>query len=340
MKRFCFMAIAKGRESKEVEVKRYIGTAAVGVEAVNPNKKKLESIYGSTSLDKDPVYTGTTTVKNYKGEDTTVPSARVNLILKVDKDNKRNSGIEAIIPVSIFLAKEYSYSTKDGITKVKVIDPYGRTSWVTSEELKAGTVPTFEIKRGPNAGKQMKARLAPGYRRCYIGEDTLVQFIINYLNIPAPDTYDESTGQYNLKSTAELEDSECMLEHINSYFEGNFKELEQVFDFQKNNRILVNFGIRTQKDGNQYQCAYTQFTGKLGYTKYNDALADKLKEDAQYGRHPSEEYQACNIKEYKLESSSYNEPAAPSVDPFAGPEPQLDTTVVDDLPLDTDPFAM
>lgn len=338
MKKFCLMAIAKGKESKEVEVKRFKGTAAVGVEAINPTKDELSSIYGRTSLDKEPVYVGTTTVKNYRGEDVTVPQVRINLITKVDPTIKRNNGVDAIIPVTIFLSKEYSYSSKNGVTKVKVIDPYGRTSWVTSEELKAGAIPEFEIHNGPNAGKKMKARLAPGYRRCYIGEDQLVQFLINYLNLPAPDTYNEETGQFTLKSPKELEDSECMLEHINSYFEGNVKELKEVFKFQPNNRLLVNFGIKTNKEGNQYQCAYLQYTGKLANTRFNEELGKKLKDDAQYGRHPSEEYSATDIQEYKLESSTYEAPQQSVSDPFAGSAPAI-AAEIDDLPMDTDPFA-
>lgn len=340
MKHFAFMAVARGKESRETgERKFFIGTAAVGIEAINPDKKGLESIYsGRVSIDKDPIYVGTTTVKNYKGEDVTVPSVRINFIAKVDKTLKRNNGIDAIIPFSIFLAKEYSYSTKDGVTKVKVIDPYGRTAWVTSEQLKAGAIPEYDIHNGPKAGQKMKARLAPGYRKCYIGEDTLTQIIINYLGLPAPDKYDEDKREYVLKSAEELEDSLCMLDNIDKYFSGNVKELKDIFQFQPNNRMLVNFGVRTAKDGSQYQCAYTQYTGKLGYADYHKSLEKRLKDDAQFGRHPSEEYRVCNIEEYTIKSSSYEESPAASNDPFASAEPQLES-VVDDLPLDTDPFA-
>ena len=53
-----FFVVAKGKISSEGgEVKRYIGVAPVFVLAVNPDKKKLEELYGNT-LENDPVYVG------------------------------------------------------------------------------------------------------------------------------------------------------------------------------------------------------------------------------------------------------------------------------------------
>ena len=67
------MALAKGKEStEELEIKRYVGVAPVYVLAVNPNKAKLEELYGR-KLDKEP---------EYVTEKDGVKSARIDFIVK------------------------------------------------------------------------------------------------------------------------------------------------------------------------------------------------------------------------------------------------------------------
>jgi hypothetical protein len=83
---------------------------------------------------------------------------------------------------------------------------------------------------------------------------------------------------------------------------------------------------------------------KLSVTNYK-VWEDALKEDKAAGRHPNVEYRVCNLTEFKVAATNYeetkveeaNDPFAASNassatanDPFAGGEP----------PVDTDPFEM
>lgn len=343
-KAISFMAIAKGSESKEVEIKRHIGIAAVGVLAVNPTRAELNSIYGSEGNTDEPTYVGETTVKNLNGEDVKVPQIRLSFITKTDPKIACNHGLEAILPINLFLTKSYVYSQKNGVTKVQVIDKYGRTSWVTQEELKAGAIPEFVIKKGPNAGQTMKAQLSAGYRPCYMGEENLVKLLIALINIPRPDVWNEDQKTYVMKTDPkELAQSECFLENIKEYFSGNIKELRDAVKFQPNNRFKMLFGVRTSKNGSVYQTAYVSMPLKLNVTSYK-GLEDALADDKAAGRHPSEVYEVCDIKEYSVTATDYGKvESKEDDDPFAkpvtvsteapAPEPQMP------MDSDVDPFA-
>jgi len=341
-KAISFMAIARGAESHEVEVKRYMGLGAVGVIAVNPSREELNKIYGSSNSGEEPKYLGETVVKNSVGEDVKVPQLRLSFITKTDPKIGCNSGMEVILPVNIFVSKGYLYSTKNGVTKVKVIDAYGRTAWVTSDELKAGKIPEYEIKKGPNTGKVMKAQISEGYRPCYIGEEELCKFLIALINIPRPDVWDEDERTYKMKTDPkELAESECRLDNINALFSGNIKELKDAVSFQPNNRLKMLFGVRTAQNGNLYQAAYIALPLKLATTSLKP-LEDALKEDREVGRHPSETYEICNLKEYKVSATDYAAVEEKTDnDPFAASAPQPATPAPEPSPLeqDADPFG-
>ena len=340
-KAITLMAVATGSESKEVEIKRYIGLGAVGILAVNPTRAESNKIFNSSFSNEEINYVGETVVKNASGEDVKTQQVRITFITKTDPKIGCNSEIDTIIPVTFFLSKGYQYSQKNGVTKVKVIDGYGQTAWVTSEELKAGAIPEYEIKRGPNAGKTMKAQLFPGYRPAYIGEEELMQFIAALLNIPSPKAWNESAGTYELKTDPkELEKCECRfdLDAFKAFFTGNMKELEKVVKFQPNNRLKLLFGVRKDKSGNLRQCAYTAMPLKLGVTSLS-SLENALKEDAQVGRHPSETYEICNLKEFKASATNYAETAPKGDDdPFASANTAHEEAAPS-LPMDADPFG-
>ena len=335
------MAIAKGVESKEIERKLFMGLGAVGVVAVNPSKEEFASIFGTTPSSEDPKYVGETVIKNAQGDEVKTNQVRLSFITQTDPKIGCNSGIDTKLIVNYFLTNGYSYSTKNGVTKVKVIDDYGQTAWVTSEELKAGIIPEYEIKKGPNTGQKMKAQIFPGYRPCYIGEEELMKFIGALLSIPSPKEWNEDAHTYQLKTNpAELKNSELRFDKktIEAFFAGNVKELRDTVKFQPNNRLKLLFGVRTAKDGSVYQAAYTALPMKLATTTMKP-LEDALKEDKNVGRHPSESYEVCNLKEYKIGATDYSKVENKvEDDPFAAPAQQA-APAAEALPMDTDPFG-
>lgn len=337
-----FMAIAKGTVAAEPQIKRYMGIGAVKILALNPTRAEINKIYGSDNGNtEEPKYIGVGKVRDKNGVEQECPQIRLTFYAKTDPNVACNNGIEAIIPITIFLTKAYSFSTKDGVTKVQVMDRFGRTAWVTEAELKVGAIPDYTVRIGEHAGEKKKADLAEGYKPCYVGQEQLVKLIIAWLNIPSPRVWDPDQKQFFLRPAEQLPDSECMLEHINDYFTGDLRELREVMTYQPENAVKYGFGVRTATNGTQYQCVYLNCPMKFGDTRYSQ-FEKALEDDRQYGRHPSEEYEVGPLHEVTLTATNYadkkNENTDP--DPFAAvaQAPVAPIGVEEDLP-GGDPFA-
>ena len=290
MTNYSFMAFSTGKVTTEGgEFKRYIGVAPVFVVGTNPTKEELESIYNNT-LDKAPEYTGT---QNVNGKD--VPYARIDFIVKVDAE--KAEGIDLTTKVAYFIRKEYRFN-KD-MTKVQVIDKYGRTAWVTKEQANAHEIPVYANGNPANIDKD--------YRPAYVGEEDVTNFIKTYLNIPNVQKYVD--GKWVLVDNPA--ECEARLDGIDKFFAGDFKELKEIMSYQPNNKVKIMFGVRTADDGKQYQTAYTQMVLKNGVTDFSKLDKD-LQERKAAGAYPTTEFEAVNIHEYSVNA-----------------------TPVDDIPADT-----
>ena len=154
-----FFAFGKAVESKETtEIKRYVGIAPVQIVAINPTKKELETIY-NTTIEKEPEYLG-----SMERDGKNVPHIRIDFIVKTNPE--KSNGIEMTTKMSFFVRK--AFMTNRDNTKVKVIDKYGRTAWVTQDEFKNKLVPQYA--NGP-------ARIDNAYRALYMGEEELLNFV-------------------------------------------------------------------------------------------------------------------------------------------------------------------
>lgn len=291
------MAIAKGQESKEgAGFKRYIGIAPCFVKAVNPTKAELEMLL-NTQLENDPEYIGEQDDNGQK-----IQTARVSFLVQPDPDK---TGMEVSpITVSLWLRKQYRYN-KDK-TKVQVIDKYGRTAWVTSEELKTHAIPQYS--NGP-------ANLDPDYRPCYVGEEDLTNFLIAYLNIPSVMKYNQTEKKWYMVDNPQ--DSECRLDHIEDYFKGNFSELQECVTFQPQNKVKILFGVKTNSEGRLLQAVYTQMflrNSVNDFTKLEKDVQDR-KANGAYG---TTEFEIGPFREYSVNETTFsaNEPAS---DPFGNP---------------------
>lgn len=336
------MAVATGQESKEVVSKRFIGLAALKFIALNPTREEQNKILEQNSSTEEIKYLGETATKDKNNQDINVPQIRLTFLMKSDPTVACNNGIEQHFFVTFFLNKAAQYSFKDGITKMKVIDEYGRTAWVTPEQASQHVVPEYIIKNGKRAGQTMKASITANYRPAYQGEEELVEFIKAFLVIPRPDVWNAEKEYYELKtSPQELAKSECLLEDIKKYFDGNVTELRKVFGFQKNNKLKLLVGVRTASNGSQYQDFYTRKPIRLSTTNYKE-LEEALKEDKAAGRHPNTEYRVCNLQEFTTQATDYSQSQAPQEvnDPFASASTPSVQEVIANTPVDTDPFEM
>lgn len=300
-----FMAIAAGKESTEgASIKRYIGVAPVFVLAVNPNKEELEKLYG-IELENNPEYLSIAE----SGEDKhQVENVRLDFIVKTDAERANN--IDFMTKVSIYLRKEFRFN-KDK-TKCQVIDKYGRTAWVTSEEMKTHAIP--KDKNGNFL------QVDADYRAAYNGEENLTNFIKAYLNIPNPMSYIKGKWVENTKVNAS--DCECRLDKIESYFKGDFTELREVIQLQPNNKVKVLFGVKTTDENKQYQASYNEMFLKNNVSDYS-RLDKDLQDRKANGAYPTTEFKAVDIQEFNVEPTNFSTPASGNVPfpPVAGSTP-------------------
>ena len=270
-----FMAVAKGRSTDVTEIKRYIGVAPVFINAVNPSKKELESLY-NTTVDNEPKYLGEVEVNEKK-----IPNVRIDFIVTTD-EKAVNVGLRS--RVSFFIRNEYRYNRDK--TKVQVIDKYGRTAWVTIEQAKNHEIPIYS--NGP-------ANLDKDYRPIYYGEEQLTEFIKAYLGIPPVMRYVNDAWVI----TEHPEECEVRLDKIADYFKNDFSELKEIITYQPNNKVRVLFGVRTTDDNKMYQSVFTDLFLKNSNTDYTK-LAKVVKERKEAGAYATTEFEVCDLKEYAV----------------------------------------
>lgn len=339
------MAVAHGTESTtEVSRKFITGIGAVGILATNPTREESNRIFEVKNPTKtDPIeYLGTTTVKNAKGEDIEVPQIRISFVVETDPAIPCNNGMKIRTTYTHFLSKGYRYSNKNGVLKVQVIDTYGRTGWVTQEELKEHKVPVLTISKGPRAGEKFSPIVA-NYRPAYIGEPELVQTIIALLALPDVNNWEERDGERipTLKTDPkELAKSECLLTRVEDYFKGDISEIKEIVEFQPKNRFKVPFGVRTDKDGNLRQTVFTGFPMKLSLMNYSGFERFMIKEHSE-DRHLNETYTYGGLVEYSVTPTNYSQTEEAKADPFAAqPALSVESEPVDDMPDFSDPFSV
>lgn len=294
-----FFAFGKAVESKEsVEIKRYVGIAPVQIVAINPTKAELEKIY-NTTLEREPEYLG-----SVERDGKNIPHVRLDFIIKTNPD--KSNGIDMTTKMSFFVRKAFM-SNKDN-TKVKVIDKYGRTAWVTQDEFKNKLIPQYA--NGP-------ARIDSNYRALYMGEEELLAFVKNYLGIQEVDEYVDG----NWRMRANPADYEAGFNNIESWIKGDISEVKNAIALMPNNFVKVLFGVRHTDDGRDYQDVFTRATLKYG-AKKNTPLEKALNEAKNAGAYANSDFEICELKEWN-------------------PTPtNLDTPMVndDDLPFGDDPW--
>lgn len=282
-KGFVFMAFAAGTEIKETTpYKKYIGVAPSYVLGVNLNKKETKEV-----LDRD-----LTEEPSFVIEKDGVTSVRLSFVMKPDATVVG----EDVSPINMtmFLRKEPRFN-KDK-SKVQVIDKYGRTAWVTIDQMKNHEIPMYS--NGP-------AKIDKDYRPLYRGEEELVHFLKIYLGIPSIDVYNSTTGQWSTHPNPE--DCQASLEKIEDYFKGDFSELKNILTFQPKNRVGVLYGVRTSPDGKEYQDVYTQKFIRPNSSNYTSLEVD-VKQRQEQGAYPNTVFEVCNFKEYVVTPTTFGNP--------------------------------
>lgn len=268
------MAFAKGKKIEATVssggFKKYIGVAPVKILAVNPTKGELEKM--GISIQEEPVYIS----KN----DNNVDQVRVTFYVQTDENSV---DVNTISQITFFLRRQ-PWESSTG--KVQAIDKFGRTVWLTRDELNNKQAPMYT--NGP-------AKIdVESMRATCVGEAALVDFLKTFLGIEEVDVWNNSTKTY--EPNKNLENCEASLTDLREYFKGNIKEIKEVVDLAKDNLVKVMFGVRTTDKG-QYQVIDTNtFVRADNYrnTKFEKALDDYKNR----GVSPNTEYDSCTLREY------------------------------------------
>lgn len=280
------MAVKVGKESVEGSFKMYKGMAAFNIVAVNPTKAELEALTGR-EIENDPEYVG----KTDEGKE----QVRVVFYGKTAPDAKLNNGIEMLIPISFMLTKDYRVGQTSG--KYQIIDKFGRTAWATKEEVQSKSIPQYSS--GP-------ANISADYRLAWQGEEFLIDFLIQWLNIPGPAVYKDKV--WVMKENTD--DSEVSLD-MAALFKGDVKELKELVTLAAAYIVKGAVGIRTVDNENgtrQYQAVFTRKFAKNAITDYSRIDA-AITEFQNAGGAPGTEFSTQPLHENVVEATTFT-PAA------------------------------
>jgi len=306
---FSFLTIGKTIESTNTEFKRYVGLGQSEILALNPTKKQLEEIYGR-EVQNEPQYFGT-------DEQTGVKWARLDFIVKTVPE--ACNGID-ITSHATFTIRAEKYANADG-SKVRVIDAYGNSIWMSAEDANNHKQPT--LSSGGNA------KIAQ-YRIAYKGEPELVDFLRKYLLIP--NAFEYANGSWALKKmkhinelTKEEAEKDDVLVYENhmlaldksdfdSFFKGDVSALWSEIENKKKIKplaVTLLYGIRTNNEGKQYQTVCTGYDTVL-YKNPNAKAIAKLESDIvrakQSGLYSNIDYRVQELHEYSVEPTNLEKP--------------------------------
>lgn len=190
----------------------YVGYATMRVVAVNPTPDELREKTGRW----------TQNVKYFGKNDQNVDWARIDFWLAPTDDNPQ----VPVVRLSIWLFRQVRKS-KDG--KVKVIDNYGNSTWVTNEQFQKQEIP---LSKNGN-----KLELIPPYELCCANQDILIGFIQSWGNVPL--SFEWINKVKVQKTGKDLEPCDCKLDRLKNLWVGDFSEIKQLVEPLKDHKIKV-----------------------------------------------------------------------------------------------------
>lgn len=324
-KNYNFMAFSIGEESLDNKrFTRYHGVAPVSILSINPSKSEIEAIYGREDMSV-PEYVSTT--KTFDGKE--VPQVRIDFITITDEEKV---GVANLNRISFYLTKQF-FTNKDN-TKVKVIDKYTRTCWITNDEYKSRSVPTYT--NGP-------ARIdAASYRPVYRGEEELTNFMRAYLGIQDSEIW--NPDRHMFVPNPDMSKCECIFDNMEKIFKGDISEIKDMWKARPDNKVKVMFGVRVSEENKLYTDAYRE-----KFLKYSARLNKNTGTYPQFereininvptiSRYLNTSFYAGEYKEYVEEPTNFEPAKEVAVNPSTDDVFTTDGGVVssngsDDLPF-------
>ena len=284
--------------------KLHTGAANFKVVGINPTKEELEAIYGR-ELNFDPEYTGTTTVTDSDGE----REAR-----QIRLDFYLHNEDEDLTEKLQFYVADTHHKSQSG--KYKVINSFGKDTWLTEDAIKTKTLPD-NMQWYNNDGVKVAKR----------GEVELISFLVNLLNLP-----------WDTSKVADV--SECYAridkEEWAKIFTGDVSLLKGLID-STNNKIGILLGVKTKGDGGLVQTSFNRHTlrqyviGSTRADKFKYILKD-LKEAQDAGAFGNVDFGPLDlsIREHQITPTAISADNTNQFDAFAAAEPATDAVTMSD----------
>lgn len=266
--------------SLEEQTKRYTGVGTVKVIAINPTKEGLEKIYGRP-IENAPEYV----TKNDDGTTT----SRVDFIVQAEKED--NNGISFITRATYFL-RDNPIFTSD--RRIKVIDNYGNTGWVTEKQLQEQEPPIGD------------STLQKPFRPAMRGEEELIKFLRAWLYIPDLFKYDMTNKSWfiNPKLDGQKQKALCYIENPKALFANDFKELQSQLKSYGSNKLKLLFGVRISDDNKMFQDVLREKPMKLP-TQTFDFLNKSIADAQVGGRYQNTKFEIGPLKQFVLEKTEF-----------------------------------
>lgn len=229
----------------------YTGIAPVRVVAVNPNLGELASV--GVNLKNEPTY------------DVSMGDKTGKIVFWI-----HNEQFNFSTRFDILVGNQHRAESSTG--KFQITNKYGQVTWANDPD----SAPDWFKKEG--------------VRRMYPGEETLINFVKAWANIP--------------------NDGECSFDTIDDIVKGNVEELKSLVTALKDNKLRVLLGVKDAK----YQSVYTRHFGRL--KPQRDQLFVRALNDS-YGEFNAEYNDDLKLQPYA------EEVVAPTPE-AATPEPSTD----------------
>ena len=220
----------------------WTGVENFKVVAVNPTKAEIEELYGR-EITFTPEYSGKTEVSDGDGT-REVDQVRLDFYLSNEDDSITTK-------VQFYIGKTHH---KSQTGKFKVINDFGRTTWLEKDAVTSGTAP-----------ENMSWYNMSGVKIAYRGEEELISFLSNLLNLP-----------YDLSKLDDVSDAHARIDKAEwtKIFGEDFSLLKGIID-STNNKTGVLLGVKTKADGGLAQTVFNRST--LRQYVMHSTKADKYK---------------------------------------------------------------
>ena len=294
------MAFGKGNVVTESEIQRFIGVTNFTVHGVNLSKEELSKLYGR-EVTNDQIFTREVEINGVK-----YPGVNIVFTLSYEFD-----GVTRFVSARYPLIK--TPVVKSDGSKVKVIDSYGRTAWVTEEEYKNHTIPVNS--NGP-------ANISPDYTPMYRGQEALTLFVKNLLGLPNVDKWEEVDGVRKIVGLIDNPSSaECKFDNFDKIFAGDVSEVRTVLGYNEaGNKIKLAMGVRKDDQNRLWQDIFVDFPMKANLRNLSP-LSAAIEDAQKNGRYPNTTFEVCDLKLYTETPTNFASFAGNTAVPVNTPGP-------------------